>query len=122
MTSDEEILDLTRKIDRTTVEVDQLRATLFRLEEEAIATRTAVIESELKNIKKDVELIPALADEVVKMRAGLQTARWIAGAIGLFVIPISSWLYSTTIDALRIEMEAQRKLIETHLTSDDHGK
>lgn len=118
MASEERILELTRKLDVTAMEVDHLKTSVTRLEDEGLATRTAVIENELRAIHTDVEILPQLAKEISEMRASAKTARLIAGAVAAFLIPLGSWIYSTTLESLRQDIQTQAQILNAYV--EDH--
>lgn len=118
MASEEHLIEITRKLDVTVMEVDHLKTSVTRLEDEGLATRTAVIESELRTIRTDVEILPQLAKEISGMRASAKTARLIAGAAAAFLFPLTGWIYSTTLEALRQDIQTQAQILNAYV--EDH--
>jgi outer membrane murein-binding lipoprotein Lpp len=115
MSGDEQLVELTRKLDVTAMEVEYLKSAVTRLEDEGLATRTAVIENELRTIRTDVEILPKLAEQISEMRSAAKTTRLIAGAAAAFLFPLTGWIYSTTLEALRQDIQTQAQVLNAYV-------
>ena len=108
-------LKLTARIDKTDMEVDHIKESLTTLEAEGLVTRIAVIESELKTIREDVEVLPTLAKEISKLSALAKTAQTVGGIAVVVLVPFVTWFFNN-VEALRDDVADQQQLINKHLT------
>lgn len=108
-------LKLTARIDKTDMEVDHIKESLTTLEAEGLVTRIAVIESELRTIREDVEVLPTLAKEISKLSALAKTAQTVGGIAVVVLVPFVTWFFNN-VEALRDDVADQQQLINKHLT------
>lgn len=109
-------LKLTARIDKTDMEVDHIKESLTTLEDEGLVTRIAVIESELRTIREDVEVLPKLAKAVSELSAFAKTAQTVGGIAVVVLVPFFSWFFNN-IEAMRDDVSEQQQLLQRHLSN-----